>query len=1238
MTHATLLIVEDDGILAANLEYIVKALGYGVLGPVASGEEAIALLQDHPADLVLMDIKLAGKLNGIETAGIMNRSSDIPVVFLTGFSHDPLLEQAKTAAPHGYLIKPVSERELAATVAMSLHRHVLDRQLKESRLALAESEAKYRHLFAHAPLGIFRTTLDGKALLVNAEMARMVGCATPEEATREFTDLARQLYAEPGKREEFVSLLRLHGEVRNFAYQARKKNGEHIWISMTARLSANSGTENLDGPVIDGFAMDITDRKMAEAALHTTLERVDIILSNLHPGILLVSSDDRVEFVNQSFCDLFDLEERPADLLGLAAPEFIGKVAAVFADPPGAIARIQEIVLRQLPIKNEEVALRNERTYLRDFIPITVQGKKYGRLWHHYDITERRRAEEALEKRMIALIQPLDSPDGIAIEELFNLQDLQRIQDEFAEATGVASIITHTDGKPITKPSNFCRLCAEIIRKNEKGRANCFKSDALVGRACVAGPTVQPCLSGGLWDAGAGITVAGRHIANWLIGQVRDETQTEEQMRNYAREIGADEEAVVDAFHEIPAMARERFEKIARALFILASQLSTSAYQNVQQARFIAESRRAKQALQESEERLQSLFRVAPSGIGVVRNRTFVEVNPRVCELTGYTAEELIARNARILYPTQEAYAYVGTEKYRQMHETGIGVIETRWQRKDGTILDILMASTPLDGADISKGAMFTALDITERKQTEALLRESEARYRELVENANSIILRMDREGRLSFFNEYAQRFFGYSADEVLGRSVIGTIVPDTDCAGKDLQALIADIGRRPELHAINENENMRRDGTRVWIAWTNKPLYNEAGEVSEILCVGNDMTERKRAEEEKKQLQIQLLHAQKLEAIGTLAGGIAHDFNNILAAVIGYTDMAKDDVPAGTPLARDLDQVLKASHRARDLVKQILTFSRQADTDPISFYPAAVVKEVVRLLRPTLPATIAINQHIDEKAGPVHIDPAQMHQVLMNLCTNAFHAMEDHGGKLNISLRRIELDTAALTARPYAQPGTYIELAIGDTGTGIPQNLIDRIFDPFFTTKELGKGTGMGLSIVHGIAKSCAGFVTVDSTLGRGTTFHVFLPVAAEEQPFPVSTEDNLPRGSEHILFIDDEEMLTSMAKTMLERLGYLVTAFTSSLEALTAFQNQPDRFDLVITDLSMPVMPGMDLSRRLLQIRPALPIILCTGFSALVSEEKARSMGIRALAFKPLTKKDMALLIRKILQKDQL
>jgi PAS domain S-box-containing protein len=270
-----LLIVEDDGILAANLEALVAELGYGVLGPVSTGEAALALLEEQPADLVLMDIELAGVLNGIETAAIITGRSDVPIVFLTGFSQDPLLEQAKRASPYGYLIKPVPERELAATVTMSLHRHALDRQLRASRAALAQSEARYRRLVEDAPLGIFRTTLDGKSLLANTEMAAMLGCADPHETLHHFKDLGRQLYMDPGEREKFLGLLHDHGLVRNFEYQGRKKNGEPVWISMNARLTHTSNTPGEEGPVIDGFAQDITWRKEVEAQLKAVNEALE---------------------------------------------------------------------------------------------------------------------------------------------------------------------------------------------------------------------------------------------------------------------------------------------------------------------------------------------------------------------------------------------------------------------------------------------------------------------------------------------------------------------------------------------------------------------------------------------------------------------------------------------------------------------------------------------------------------------------------------------------------------------------------------------------------------------------------------------------------------------------------------------------------------------------------------------------------------------------------------------------
>jgi PAS domain S-box-containing protein len=382
----------------------------------------------------------------------------------------------------------------------------------------------------------------------------------------------------------------------------------------------------------------------------------------------------------------------------------------------------------------------------------------------------------------------------------------------------------------------------------------------------------------------------------------------------------------------------------------------------------ITERKQAEEALHQSQERLQSLFRVAPVGIGLVQeDRIFQEVNPRVCEMTGYSAEELIGRNARLLYPSQEDYEFVGSEKYRQIAVRGIGVVETRWQHKDGSVIDILMASTPVDPADRAKGTIFTAMDITERK----------------------------------------------------------------------------------------------------------------------------------RAEEERRLLQAQLVQAQKLEAIGTLAGGIAHDFNNILGAVIGYAEMARDSVAASTPLARDLDQILRAGNRAKDLVKQILAFSRQAETEPINLYPAPIIHEVITMLRPSLPTTITIEQHIDAEAGPIRIDPTQMHQILMNLCTNAYHALEETGGTLTLSLATIELDADSFPGQPQMRPGSYVHIAVADTGCGIAPTLQKRIFDPFFTTKQTGRGTGMGLSLVHGIVIGNGGGITLESTPDSGSTFHIYLPLA---------------------------------------------------------------------------------------------------------------------------------------------
>jgi signal transduction histidine kinase/CheY-like chemotaxis protein len=392
----------------------------------------------------------------------------------------------------------------------------------------------------------------------------------------------------------------------------------------------------------------------------------------------------------------------------------------------------------------------------------------------------------------------------------------------------------------------------------------------------------------------------------------------------------------------------------------------------------------------------------------------------------------------------------------------------------------------------------------------------------------------------------------------------------------------------------------------------------------------------RKQAEEENRQLQEQLVHAQKLEAIGTLAGGIAHDFNNILGAVIGYAEMAREDSPKGAKSVRYLDKVLDASDRARNLVRQILAFSRQENIEPVLLAPEIIVREAAALLRPSLPTTIAIQVEVELDIPTVMADPTQLHQIVINLATNAFHAMEATGGILHLSLTTVDWRQQTPVAFPESRPGLFVCLTVEDTGPGIPAVVRERIFEPFFTTKEIGRGTGMGLSTVHGIVQKCGGFITCDSEPGHGATFRVFLPAIADgktSSPLPEETDETKWVVKGHILFVDDEDILVEMGQSLLKRLGYEVTAYTSSLDALAAFRSDPQRFDAVITDQTMPGMTGVDLARRMLQIRPELPIILCTGYSKLVDEAQAKASGIKGFAYKPLAMKEISELIRKVL-----
>ena len=903
----------------------------------------------------------------------------------------------------------------------------------------------------------------------------------------------------------------------------------------------------------------------------------------------------------------------------------------------------------------------------------------------------------------------------------------------------------------------------------------------------------------------------------------------------------------------------------------------------IPEGRDITEHKRAEAEMRRQTEFLQVIIDTMPYPVFFKdRQGRYIGCNCAFEQFYKLSREQIAGKTVYEIAPKELADVYSRADGELFTHP-GTQIYEGYIQSADGTRRDVIFHKATFEGPDGEPaGLVGAAVDITERKLSDAALKASEEKYRILVQNANSIILRRDITGKITFFNEFAQRFFGYSEAEILGKSIVGTLVPEVESTGRDLRAMIEDIGKNPNKYINNINENMLRSGERVWVAWTNKPILDDTGRVVEVLCIGNDftqrkrteealresdarfrtlvegapeaicvhsagrflylnpamvslfgastpeellntdilervapeyrefvrhrtalqietgkkaplmeqqclrldgsrvpvettgvpirfqgsdahlvfirditerkrsrqvlrereeicaaivdqspesimlidtdtlrfvefndatcdhlgysreefakltlfdlqgsltrqevtkriqelvkaghgyfenkhrrkdgtlrdvmisnrainirgrqylvgiwqdITERKRSEEEEARAEARFREAQKLEAIGTLAGGIAHDFNNILAPIIGYTELALEDIPYDDPMRYGLEQVLNAAMRAKVLVKQILAFGRSGEEQqktPVEI--SSIVKEALDLLRASLPSSIEIRHSIEK--GVAFADATQIHQILINLCTNAAHAM-DEKGIMDLRLSRIDLSQTDLADQSIVgvKPGPYLKLCVSDTGCGMDSATLQRIFDPYFTTKAVGKGSGLGLSVVNGIVKRHDGAIAVRSERGKGTTFSVYIPAMGREAGEVVEARQVLPTGAERILLVDDEQIIVELATTILEQLGYNVTPETNSMRALEIFRSNPGEFDLIVTDYTMPEMTGADLSKEIHKIRPDIPIMLCTGFSEKLTAEGARDLGVE-FVMKPLSMKQIAESIRKVLR----
>jgi len=825
------------------------------------------------------------------------------------------------------------------------------------------------------------------------------------------------------------------------------------------------------------------------------------------------------------------------------------------------------------------------------------------------DVTERKRAEQALESRLVALTRPLDDAEGVTFEDLFNVDDIQRLQDEFATATGVASLIIRPDGTAITAPSNFCRLCNDIIRKTEKGLANCIKSDILIGRFSTEAPSVQPCKSGGLWDAGAGIAVGGKHIASWLVGQVRDETQSEEQMRAYAHEIGADEEDVAQAFNEVPSMSRERFSAVAQVLHTLSSKLSATAYQNVQQARFIAERRQAEKDLHARQAELDSIFKVAPTGIGVVVDRMLTKVNERFCEMLGYGREELLGQSARVLYPNDADYEYVGREKYRQIKEKGTGTVETRFKRKNGEIIDVLLSSTPMDPDDYSAGVTFTALDITERKRAERDLINAKQDFEVIFENSQVGIILL-RGGRVfARGNQRLADILGYDTpEEMTGFSMRKLHLSEEHFLhfGQQFYESLA-MGEQTQI----EYQLRKKDGSPVWCILSGKALDLDDLDKG-VIWVVDDLEPRKALEQA-------LLDAKEAAEAASRAkseflANMSHEIRTPLNGILGMLQLMQT-----TPLSQEQKEyalaAIQSSRRLTRLLSDILDLSR-VEAGKLSvlnepFNLQETLRQVAELFQVTSTQSgVELFLRMDDDIPSMVLgDAARLQQILGNLVGNAFKFTQ--AGTVTIS--------ASLLST--VQPGTRrVLFTVSDTGVGIPDDKLVLLFEPFTQAGEgftrNYQGAGLGLSICKRLITLMGGNMAVESAPEQGTSVHFSIAFGQAEAARPEQLD---PAGAQHptpgalrVLLADDDRVSRFTASRQLEKFGCAVTAVSNGQKAIDALIRSD--FDVVLMDVQMPVMDGLEATKAIRNGRAgrdksAVPVVALTAYA--MDGDKERFLG---------------------------
>ena len=1141
------------------------------------------------------------------------------------------------------------------------------KELEETYKALSQSETKYRTIFESMEDIYYEADAEGTIRVVSPSAARLSGWKPEELIGRPVTDV----YVEPADRDDLLSLLMRERFVKDYELRLKKKDGTLSEVSVGAQILFDE-----DGYIsgVAGILRDITERKQAQEALKTSEQKYRSIFENAMEGIFQSTTEGKFISVNPALARIH-LYDSPEEMIRHV--DNVGRQLWVSSEE---WKRYVDALKKNEAVNFEAEQYRKDGTTC--WLSLTTRAIKDEKqkiiLYEGMvrDITEQKKFEEALEKseekyrelvqNANSIIMRRDIAGGVTFfnefaqhffgyteKEIIGKNVVGTIVPEY-ESTGrsLKSLIEDIGINPDCHANNINEnmnrkgerfwiawtnkpvyndegqvieiLCigndiTERKRAEEELRREKNFSQTLVQSSPAFFVAISP----------DGKTIMMNDALLTALGYTGAEVAGRDYLTTFVPESdrGPLSETFLDIVHLQKSTVNENHILTRQGGQLLVEWHGRPIFNETGEMEYffgvgidITDRKRAEARLRESEELYRVAIESSNDGVALLKGADLIYANQKYLNMFGYDNLEEALHTDRFLriHPDDRQIVKDYTAK-RQKGEPAPSSYECRGIGKTGETIYMEVSVTKV--IYLGEPAFLAYLrDVTERKTQE----EERAKLWSAVERAGEGVFMLTPDKHYSYVNMAFCSTYDFTREELLGES---TAIMRSDRHPKSFHNSIWNGLREGKTYSGRQTRK-KKDGTLIDVETTIAPVLDASGAVIHYVGVERNITEQL-------QIEDQLRQAQKMEAIGTLAGGIAHDFNNILSAIIGYGEMLDIFHSAECPQIKpELQEILKAAFRAKDLVQQILTFSRKTKQERMSLDILPVIKESLKFLRASLPSTIEIIQSLDPKLGPVLADPTQMQQVVMNLCTNAAHAMREMGGVLEVRLTEVVIGKENGEKVLKLAPGLYARLTVKDSGHGIPPEILPKIFDPYFTTKEMGEGTGLGLAIVEGIVKGHGGTITVESKPGGGTVFQVFIPIRERQEiDFHQATTTQIPKGQGRILLVDDEPALTNMGQEILTILGYEVEALTSSATALEHVRQHPQQYDLAILDLTMPQMTGVELARNILQLRADLPIILTSGFAEQLSQEESKNAGIRALLKKPFRLKTLAETVNQVL-----